>query len=163
MRRVWCLYRVSTKKQVNTDDDLPMQKNACHRFVTNEPDWEIKRELYEKGISGWKIRADERDELITIREGAVNNEFDILLVFMFDRLGRREDETPVMVSFLHQNNVEVWSVQEGKRSVETHADKLLNYISFWMSDGESQKTSMRVRESKKQLSEQGFFQGGPPQ
>lgn len=160
MKRVWCLYRVSTKKQVNTDDDIPMQKNACHSFVSNKPEWKITNELLEKGVSGWTKKADERDALNTIKQGAIKKEFDILLVFMFDRLGRREDETPLIVSFLNENNVEVWSVQEGKRSVESHTDKLLNYISFWQSDGESQKTSARVRESKKQLSEQGYFQGG---
>lgn len=160
MKRVWCLYRVSTKKQVNTDDDIPMQRNACHSFVNNRTDWKITNELSEKGVSGWAKKADERDALNTIKRGAIKREFDILLVFMFDRLGRREDETPLVVSFLSENNVEVWSVEEGKRSVETHTDKLLNYISFWQSDGESQKTSARVRESKKQLSEQGYFQGG---
>lgn len=160
MKRVWCLYRVSTKKQVNTDDDIPMQRNACHMFANNKPDWKITNELSEKGVSGWAKKADERDALNTIKQGAIKRDFDILLVFMFDRLGRREDETPLVVSFLNENNVEVWSVEEGKRSIETHTDKLLNYISFWQSDGESQKTSARVRESKKQLSEQGYFQGG---
>lgn len=161
MKRVWCLYRVSTKKQVNTDDDIPIQRNACHNFVNNKANWKITNELSEKGVSGWAKKANERDALNTIKQGAINREFDILLVFMFDRLGRREDETPLVVSFLNENNVEVWSVEEGKRSIETHTDKLLNYISFWQSDGESQKTSARVRESKKQLSEQGYFQGGP--
>lgn len=162
LKRVWCLYRVSSKKQVNTDDDIPMQRRACHEFVRNKTDWEITNELSEKGISGWAKKADERDALNTIKQGAINNEFDVLLVFMFDRLGRREDETPLVVNFLNQNNVEVWSTQEGQRNTETHIDKLLNYISFWQSDGESLKTSMRVREAKKQLSEQGYFQGGSP-
>lgn len=160
MKRVWCLYRVSSKKQVNTDDDIPMQKNACHEFVRTKSDWKITNELSEKGVSGWTKKTDERDALNTIKQGAINNEFDVLLVFMFDRIGRREDETPLVVNFLNQNNVEVWSTQEGQRNTETHIDKLLNYISFWQSDGESLKTSMRVRESKKQLSEQGYFQGG---
>ncbi|MGM9957273.1 MAG: recombinase family protein [Peribacillus sp.] len=160
MKRVWCLYRVSTMKQMATDDDIPIQKNACHEFVENRPDWRITQELIEKGVSGWSKKADERDALNTIKQGALDKELDVLLVFMFDRLGRREDETPLIVNFLNQNAVEVWSTQEGKRNTETHIDKLLNYISFWQSDGESQKTSMRVREAKKQLSEQGYFQGG---
>lgn len=162
MKRVWCLYRVSTKKQVNVDDDIPMQKEACRTFVKGKRDWIITKELYEKGVSGWRKKADERDALMEIKQGAMEREFDILLVFMFDRLGRREDETPLVVNFLHDNDVEVWSVQEGRRSIETHTDKLINYIHFWQSDGESQKTSARVRESKKHLSKQGYFQGGPP-
>ncbi|MGE7603361.1 recombinase family protein [Peribacillus sp. NPDC097675] len=159
-KRVWCLYRVSTMKQVATDDDIPIQKNACHDFVNHKQGWEITNELIEKGVSGWSKKADERDALNTIKQAALDKELDVLLVFMFDRLGRREDETPLIVNFLNQNAIEVWSTQEGRRNTESHIDKLLNYISFWQSDGESQKTSMRVREAKKQLSEQGYFQGG---
>ena len=161
MKRVCCSYRVSKKQQVSTDDDIPMQRNACHEFVKSKPDWVITKEIYEKGVSGWKKTVNERDEMAVLKEAALNKEFDVLLVFMFDRLGRREDETPVMVNFLIQNGIEVWSVKEGQRKIESHVDKLLNYISFWQSDGESQKTSIRVKEAKKQLSEQGYFQGGP--
>lgn len=161
MKRVWCLYRVSTKKQVSVEDDIPAQKNACLKFVEARPDWKITKELYEKGVSAWKKSTDDRDELTAIKKGAIDKEFDILLVFMFDRLGRREDETPVMINFLIKNNVEVWSVQEGQRKIETHTDKLMNYLTFWLSDGESQKTSARVRGRKKELSEEGYFQGGP--
>jgi DNA invertase Pin-like site-specific DNA recombinase len=161
-KRVWCLYRVSTKKQIDTEDDIPMQRTACHNYVANKPEWEITSELYEKGISGWKTKVDDRDALNEIKEAAIQSKFDILLVFMLDRLGRREDESPLVVSFLHEHDIEVWSVQEGKRSVESHVDKLITYIGFWQSSGESLKTSMRVRESKKILSEQGYYQGGVP-
>lgn len=160
MKRVWCLYRVSKKKQVNLNEDIPMQKNACHEFVNAKTDWKITNELYEKGISGWSKTEEQRDELTVIREGAIKKDFDILLVFMFDRLGRREDETPFMVNFLVENGIEVWSVEEGQREIKSHTDKLLNFISFWHASGESLKTSIRVRETKKQLSEQGLFQGG---
>lgn len=159
-KRVWNLYRVSTKKQTDNEDDIPMQRTACRNFVNTRPGWEITNELYEKGVSGWKKRVDERDALTEIREAALRKEFDILLVFMLDRLGRREDETPLVVRFLHEHGIEVWSVKEGHRSIESHVDKLITYIGFWQSSGESLKTSMRVKESKKQLSEQGFYQGG---
>lgn len=160
MKRVWCLYRVSTKKQVNTDDDIPMQRNACHEFVKTKNDWKIVNELSEKGVSGWSKKSDERDALNTIKQGAINHEFDVLLVFMFDRLGRKEDETPLIVNFLNKHNVEVWATTGEERKTETHIDKLINYLEFWKADEESLKTSMRVREAKKQLSEQGYFQGG---
>ncbi|PLR98231.1 recombinase family protein [Bacillus sp. T33-2] len=161
MKRVWSLYRVSTKKQVNTDDDIPVQRNACHEFVRTKEDWQITNEFYERGISGWSKKADERDELNVIREGAIKGEFDVLLVFMYDRLGRREDETPFVVQFLIEQGIEVWSVNEGQSKIEDHSDILVNFIRFWQSSGESKKTSIRVREAKKQLSAQGYFQGGP--
>ncbi len=34
MKRAYCLYRVSTKNQVDVQkDDIPMQKIACHEFA----------------------------------------------------------------------------------------------------------------------------------
>lgn len=51
MKRVYCLYRVSTKKQVDRKDkdehDIPMQKKACHLFKRIEVvrGYQIKAEL----------------------------------------------------------------------------------------------------------------------
>ncbi len=47
MKRVYCLYRVSTKKQVDkNENDIPMQKNACHDFVIRQNDWSILKEFF---------------------------------------------------------------------------------------------------------------------
>ena len=159
-KRVWTLYRVSTKEQVNKDNDIPMQRTACYRFANNMPNWEITNELYERGISGWKKSVSQRDELQQIKEGAINKEFDILLVYYSDRLGRNKDEIPVIISFLGKNGVVVYSTEEGElRSVE-HVDSLLNYIRYWQAEGESIKTSVRVKEQIKQMNEIGAFTGG---
>lgn len=159
-KRVWTLYRVSTKGQVNADEDIPMQRNACHRYVENKSNWKITKELYERGVSGWKKSATDRDELVQIKEGAVKGEFDILLIFMSDRLGRKKDESPFIIEFLSKNGVTVHSVNEGElRSVE-HTDSLINYIRYWQAEGESIKTSIRVKEQLKQMNEEGKFTGG---
>ena len=47
MKRVICLYRVSTLGQVD-HDDIPMQKLACREYVASHPDWEIVDEISEK-------------------------------------------------------------------------------------------------------------------
>ena len=60
---------------------------------------------------------------------------------MFDRLGRREDETPFVVQCFVQQGIEVWSTREGEQRFDTHVDKLLNYIRFWQASGESEKTT----------------------
>ena len=96
-KRVCCLYRVSTKGQVE-QDDIPMQKQRCHEFVARMG-WEIVLEYAEKGISGFKISAKNRDAIQEIQKAATLKQFDILLVFMFDRLGRKEDETPFVVEW----------------------------------------------------------------
>lgn len=64
MKRVYCLYRVSTKKQVDkNENDIPMQKTACHEFAGRQEDWVILREFSEKGISGYKVSAQDRDAI----------------------------------------------------------------------------------------------------
>lgn len=69
-KRVYCLYRVSTVGQVEKDD-IPMQKQYCREFVSSHPDWHIEKELYEKGISGFKKSAKERDAIQEIQREAV--------------------------------------------------------------------------------------------
>lgn len=81
-----------------------------------------------KGVSGYKTKTADRDALTEIKAKATAKKFDILLVFMFDRLGRREDETPFVVQWFVENGIEVWNVKEGQQRFDTHVDKLLNYI-----------------------------------
>ncbi|WP_242822069.1 recombinase family protein [Ethanoligenens harbinense] len=60
-KKVYCLYRVSTKGQVEKDD-IPMQKDYCRDFA-KEQGWEIIEELSEKGVSGFKVSAKDRDAI----------------------------------------------------------------------------------------------------
>ena len=71
--RVDCLYRVSTDKQVDYNDksqaDIPMQRRECHRFC-EKMGWTIVHEEQEDGVSGHKVRAENRDKLQIIKERA---------------------------------------------------------------------------------------------
>ena len=158
-KTVYCLYRVSTAGQVD-HDDIPMQKEACREFAMRQNGWIIKKEFYEKGVSGYKVSASDRSEMQNLLTAAQNHEFDILLVFMFDRLGRRQNETSAIVETFNELGVEVWSTKEGQQRFESEADYLLNYMRFWAANGESRKTSMRVKTRLSQLVEQGSFTGG---
>ena len=157
-KRVYTLYRVSTKGHVEKDD-IPMQKEACRNFAESQG-WEIVKEFSEKGVSGFKKSAKERDELQKIQQAAMEGKFDILLVFMFDRLGRRDDETPFIVEWFTKQGIEVWSVNEGQQRFDTHVDKLMNYIRYWQASGESLKTSVRTRTRLEQLTGEGHYTGG---
>ena len=158
MKRVYCLYIVSTKGQVDKDD-IPMQRIKCNEFAKAQG-WSIIKEFSEKGISGFKVSSEDRDAVQDIKAAALKKEFDILLVFMFDRLGRREDETPFVVEWFVKQGIEVWSTQEGEQRFENHVDKLMNYIRFWQASGESIKTSVRIKTRMKQLVEEGAYTGG---
>ena len=138
---------------------IPMQKEACRNFAESQG-WEIIKEFSEKGVSGFKKSAKDRDELQKIQQAAMEGKFDILLVFMFDRLGRRDDETPFIVEWFTKQGIEVWSVNEGQQRFDTHVDKLMNYIRYWQASGESLKTSVRTRTRLEQLTGEGHYTGG---
>lgn len=160
-KRVYILYRVSTKKQVDVlKDDIPMQRIACHEFVEKQDNWVIAKEFYEKGVSGFKVSAKDRDVIQDLREAALNHEFDILLVYMFDRLGRIDKETPFVVEWFIEHGIEVWSSQEGQQKLDTDGDRLMNYVRYWQANGESRKTSMRLKTRMAQLTAEGIYHGG---
>lgn len=159
MNRVYCLYRVSTNQQLH-EDDIPMQRQACREFA-DARGWVIVKELYEKGISGFKTPTCDRRVLQQIKKDAELRKFDILLVFMFDRLGRRDSETPFFVEDLAMRGVQIWSVKEGEQRFESHVDKLINYIRYWQASGESLKTSERIKTRMGQMTAEGIFCGGP--
>jgi DNA invertase Pin-like site-specific DNA recombinase len=159
MKRVYCLYRVSTLGQVEKDD-IPMQKQSCHEFAAKDPDWQILGEFSEKGVSGFKVSAKDRDAIQELQKAAIEEKFDVLLVFMFDRIGRKEDETPFVVEWFVQHGIEVWSVHEGQQRFDNHVDKLLNYIRYWQASGESIKTSIRTKTRMGQIVQEGHYKGG---
>ena len=157
-KRVYCLYRVSTLGQVDKDD-IPMQKQCCREFAERQG-WTIVKEFSEKGVSGFKTSAKDRDAIQEIQQNAAEGKFDILLVFMFDRLGRRDDETPFVVEWFVRNGIEVWSTVEGQQRFDNHVDKLMNYIRYWQASGESIKTSVRTKTRLGQIVQEGRFRGG---
>ncbi len=161
--RVYCLYRVSTRKQADfnaeNQADIPMQRNACREFA-GQMGWQILYEGQETGVSGFKVSEKDRDVLQRIKEHALQKKFDILLVFMFDRIGRKADESPFVVEWFVRHGIRVWSVKEGEQRFDHHIDTLLNYIRFWQADGESRKTSVRTKEGLRQLVLDGGYRGG---
>ena len=160
MKRVLCLYRVSTLKQVDKQDDIPMQRRECIDFINKMEDWIFFDERMEKGVSGYKVSANDRDIIVEIRDMAVRKEFDVLLVFMFDRLGRKEDETPFLVKWFIDHGIEVWSTREGQQKLDNQVDRLMNYMRFWAASGESEKTSIRVKAAHTQMTQDGIWRGG---
>ena len=158
MKTAYCLYRVSSIGQI-IKDDIPMQKEACHQYAETQG-WQIAKEFFEKGVSGFKVSANDRDQVQELLAAAKNKEFDILLIYKLDRLGRIESETPLVLQAFINLGVEVWSTVEGQRHLDNHIDHLINYLYFWQASGESKNTSIRVKTRMHQLTEEGTYTGG---
>ena len=166
--RVVLLYRASSKQQTSksindkgeVENDIPLQRNILKPWA-EEQGWEFVDELVEGGVSGFKVSAENRSEIQKLKLMAVRGEFDILGIYMSDRLGRIAAETPLIIEFLNRYGIKVISYREGLIGGQQHSDKLLTYIRYWQAEGESLKTSARVTDAIEQLVKNGRWRGGP--
>ena len=157
-KRVRTLLRVSSRQQLH-DDDIPIQRAEAEQFIAKHSDWVFDREYIEKGISAYHNGVEDREVLQDIMQDAKRGEFEILLAYMSDRIGRQE-EYSFYVAELNRMGIEVWTIKDGQLKTEEHIDKLLNYIRFWQNEGESKKTGMRVHDTMVELVKDGKFVGG---
>jgi site-specific DNA recombinase len=157
-RKVACLYRVSTTKQLD-ENEIPMQKEACMKMINQHSDWLLVNEYIERGVSGYKTKISDRDEIQRVLRDATKGVFDILVLFSSDRLCRIQDDyTPILKKL--SKYVEVWSYTQGDITIRTHTDALKASIDGWQNEGESIKISLRTDEKHKQMTENGEFRGG---
>ena len=91
-KRVRTLLRVSSRQQLY-DDDIPVQRAELAGYIAGQPDWELDGEYVEKAVSAYKNSVQDREVLMQIVADARNHAFDILLAYMSDRIGRREEYT----------------------------------------------------------------------
>lgn len=157
-KRVRTLLRVSSKQQLH-DDDIPLQRAEAQRYIATHKDWVFDKEYLEGAISAYKNGVGDRDILQDILEDAQNGEFDVLLAYMSDRIGRQE-EYAFYVATLNRLGVEVWTINDGELKTTDHVDKLITYIKFWQNEGESKKTSQRVHDARVESVLEGKFIGG---
>ncbi len=157
-KRVRTLLRVSSRQQLH-DDDIPIQRAEAEQFIAKHADWVFDKEYLEKGVSAYHNGVEDREVLQEIMQDAKNGEFDILLAYMSDRIGRQE-EYSFYVAELNRLGIEVWTIKDGQLKTEEHIDKLLNYIRFWQNEGESKKTGMRVHDTMMEMVKDGKFVGG---
>ncbi len=158
LKRVRTLLRVSSKQQLR-DNDIPVQRGELKEYIEQKPNWIFDKEYIEKGVSAYKNKVADRKVLAQILQDAGNEEFDILLAYMSDRIGRR-DEYVSFISTLSDLGIEIWTVQDGNITIKDHTDKLMSFIRFWQNEGESVKTGNRVKSAKAQLVKEGKFVGG---
>ena len=152
------LYRVSTAKQVD-DNEIPMQQNACKKYISKYPNGILINEYYEKGISGFKKDVIDRDVVQEIIKDAKMGKFDVLLIFASDRLCRIANQYTDTLKTLSKY-VQIWTCNTGDITVRNHTDLLKTFVDGWQNEGESIKISYRTDEKHRQMTEEGVFHGG---
>ena len=152
------LYRVSSDMQ-----DFLLQKNK-NREYCKANNIEIMGEYTEFDVSGYKTQLKDRVELLKILSRAEEDkDFDYFIVYNFDRIIRREDEAPFVLSHLTKCSITCIETMSGEHiKNEDMTDKLMNYIRFWQAEYESVKTSQRVTDAIKAKNENNEYAGGRP-
>lgn len=159
------LLRVSSRQQLEADGDLDIQRKLILDYIREHPDWILDgKEYFEGGISGYKNSVEERDVLQEAYRDAENREYDILVLYKDDRLGRRMFEIPVYIMSLKNLGVDVYTVKDGILSANPDdiTAQMMLTMRYAMAQKSSADTAMRVKDTAKKLIAQGKYMGGNP-
>lgn len=136
------------------------QKTAIDKYIDDNKIF-VDEWIEEDAVSGFKTRLEDRVGLMKIKDMAINDQLDTLIIFNMDRIGRRMELVGFM-SLLSECDVKVYSVTEGLLNSGSDTDSLINSIKFWTAEYESKKTSARVRNGKLAKMKQDGYSGGSP-
>ena len=163
MKRVRMLLRVSSNQQLEADGDLSVQRQLVKDYISNQPDWQLdEKEYFEGSNSGYKNAVADRDVLQEALQDAKAKEYDILVVYKDDRIGRRMWEIGAYVMSLKSFGVDIYTVKDGCISPES--DDIMGQMMLALRYGNAQKSSsdtgMRVKDTAQKLVQKGKFMGG---
>jgi DNA invertase Pin-like site-specific DNA recombinase len=163
MKKVRILLRVSSNQQLEADGDLSIQRQLVKEYVESHSDWVLdSKEYFEGSNSGYKNAVTDRAILQEIYRDAVAKEFEILVAYKDDRVGRRMWETGTYIMSLKSIGVDIYTVKEGLISPDS--DDIMGQMLLALRYGNAQKSSsdtgQRVKDTAEKLVQKGKFMGG---
>lgn len=163
MKRVRMLLRVSSNQQLESDGDLSVQRQLVKDYIFSQSDWQLdEKEYFEGSNSGYKNAVADRNILQEALQDAKAKEYDILVVYKDDRIGRRMWEIGAYVMSLKSFGVDIYTVKDGCISPES--DDIMGQMMLALRYGNAQKSSsdtgMRVKDTAQKLVQKGKFMGG---
>jgi len=153
-RRCAIYSRVSTTKGQTTDNQiLQLEK------VAREKGYEITQQFTDVGISGTKGRNSRKgfDDLI---KSAIRKEFDLVLVWSVDRLGRNLKDLVMFVDEMNSINCELFIYQQAVDTT-TPAGKMMFGLCSIFAEFEVALLKQRVIAGQDRAREQGKKIGRP--
>lgn len=163
MKKVRMLLRVSSNQQLEADGDLSVQRELVKDYVKENNDWVLdSKEYFEGSNSGYKNSVADRNVLQEALQDAQAKEYDILVAYKDDRIGRRMWEIGAYVMTLKNSGVDIYTVKDGCISPETNdmMGQMMLALRYGNAQKQSADTGMRVKDTAKKLVQQGKFMGG---
>ena len=163
MKKVRMLLRVSSNQQLEPDGDLSVQREIVKDYVKKHEEWQLdSKEYFEGSNSGYKNSVADRNVLQNALQDAQAKEYDILVAYKDDRIGRLMWEIGAYVMALKKCGVDIYTVKDGCISPET--DDTMGQMMLALRYGNAQKqsadTGMRVKDTAQKLVQKGKFMGG---
>jgi DNA invertase Pin-like site-specific DNA recombinase len=106
MKRAALYLRVSTQDQTTANQEREL------RQVAERAGWEVVHVYKDHGISGTKGR-DKRPAFDKLHKAAARREFDIVMAWSVDRLGRSLQDLVAFLAELHSAGVDLFLQQQG--------------------------------------------------
>ena len=149
-KRVRILLRVSSDRQLEEDGDLMVQRQLVCDYVKEHANWLLdEKEYFEGSKSGYKNSVADREVLQEAYQDAKNHEYDILVVYKDDRIGRRMWEIGGYIMSLKSLGVNIYTVKDGCISPESN--DIMGQMMLALRYGNAQKSSadtgMRVKDT----------------
>lgn len=106
MKRAAIYLRVSTDSQTTDNQEIALREIAAKMH------WDIVRVFCDHGVSGAKGR-DRRPQFDALCKGATRREFDLVMAWSVDRLGRSLQDLIGFLSELHSLKIDLYLHQQG--------------------------------------------------
>jgi DNA invertase Pin-like site-specific DNA recombinase len=104
--------RAALYARVSTDGQTTDNQIRELRQVAERNGWQIVQEYIDQGISGAKGR-EQRPAFDALWKGATRRQFDVVMVWAVDRLGRSLSDLVNFLSEIHAKKVDLFIYQQG--------------------------------------------------
>lgn len=153
MKRAAIYARVSTNGQTTSNQVRELQD------VAERHGWEIVGEYVDHGISGAKGR-EQRPQLDALMRSAQRREFDVILAWSVDRLGRSLQHLVEFLGEIHAKGVDLYLHQQGVDTT-TPAGKAMFQMAGVFAEFERSMIRERVRAGLQRARAEGKTLGRP--
>src|SRR5215510_8293880 len=154
MKRAVLYLRVSTIEQTTANQERELQA------IAERMGWEIVKVYKDHGISGAKGR-DKRPQFNALCKAAARREFDIVMAWSVDRLGRSLQDLVSFLSELHALRIDLFLRQQGLDTT-TPAGKAMFQMIGVFAEFERAMIQERVRAGLARARGEGKRLGRPP-
>jgi len=151
--------QVALYARVSTDGQTTENQLLELRVVAERHGWEVTKEYVDHGISGSKGRT-ERPELDAMLKASVRKEFDLIMSWSVDRLGRSLQHLLEFLTEIHSKNIDLYLHQQGIDTT-TPAGKAMFQMLGVFSEFERSMIQERVKAGLERAKANGKTLGRP--